>query len=1054
MLQAAVHRGYLDQAIAFKRDQQGPGDGRPRGRRRSAAEQLQLERDNRQREAAFSVYFNGANNEDRGDNLSRRQSIARKESINLAVNASPASGAGEGEQRRRGWRRQSQEVTGKITEQPALSTTPTSFPIPHPSTELKEDPSTSLAFPSSVAVLSRDDVPSPFTTSPTSPASFVIGQGAFNPTIDSRRRRRTWARTAIEIKTEDGEIVHIQPRRIDWDVQDHEEERTSPPPVDGAGEQKEGGEDRKDEAQDTGEDTSAEVSYAGQSPAEEDEDKTQLPSIPPSPILSPSSSSSLPSPLLRPAAQHIIDSAPSPDPSAPIPAAPHVMERASVAPATPSLRPAPPLPSTRTRASLLPPSDPSPLPLPPPVPPRPQLPALSFRSSALDQVFPPAPAPVDASMSSRRRAAFGRRATAPAESAGSLGVSVDSGAPAQAVQRASTAWIIAVEPSPSLGGGSEQSGRGGEGVVVEQAPAARRDRRSRTLPPSAAVAPPMRSTTSAAAPTSASPDSSLSALHPTRPRPTPPAGKATPTPPSLPLVAGSDAEQVIDPNTTPMPSAPIAGSGRTAASSMAGPAVATPGLRRVSAHSLEELERSFDSLERLRVDILSSPTSTAAERKQQRQHSLNPQSSPAQPTLPLPSSPSPTLTASLPTPPEDSDSEDVDALIDDFLTSNGLSHAKSPSPLPALSVVSMPVLPVGRVLTFVFHSTYTPSSHLSLTRLHLFDDQGRAIPAATLSSVSSPVSSLPPSTLLSSPTRSRSAWSMPTSLSSRSATPPSLSVTFQSLRTLSLISIWNGDSDGDAEDGRRTHVMGQKETRSGVREVELRLDGQLLFRGPLCRSSSQPEHLLFTRDDALIGSLMRSQQRLPEEDSTERRRLAVVQRPATAVTRPISSQSTSTPPVAGSGPGGGWLQLIILPSRSSPAQWTLPGFRAFSASSPAPLLVHPPAQITSTVSRSVQPSQLPAAQCLSLPLSSALPLSGLQWDDAAQEVVAKDVGLQVLVDGRLVWAGQLGGGEGESMGYGLEMRWGHRRPGSESDRSKQGRVRIWKEGREVLASRG
>ena len=214
----AVHRGYLDQAIAFRREQSNGGEAQRRGRRRSAAEQRQLERENRQKEAAFSVYFNGANNEDKADAGKRRQSATRRDHttppLPLALHGSSVAEWDEAaEERRQVRRRQSKEVTGKITEQPPRassfsSTFASPLSSPH-SQERREDEAKLLSPQSSSPYDSPPSVSSP---------SFVIAPlQARGSVSDGRRRRRTWGSSAVAVKTMDGDLVHIQPRRLDWE---------------------------------------------------------------------------------------------------------------------------------------------------------------------------------------------------------------------------------------------------------------------------------------------------------------------------------------------------------------------------------------------------------------------------------------------------------------------------------------------------------------------------------------------------------------------------------------------------------------------------------------------------------------------------------------------------------------------------------------------------------------------------------------------------------------------------------------------------------------------
>ena len=85
---------------------------------------------------------------------------------------------------------------------------------------------------------------------------------------------------------------------------------------------------------------------------------------------------------------------------------------------------------------------------------------------------------------------------------------------------------------------------------------------------------------------------------------------------------------------------------------------------------------------------------------------------------------------------------------------------------------------------------------------------------------------------------------------------------------------------------------------------------------------------------------------------------------------------------------------------------------------------------------------------ITLALPTTQPIQRIEWDERMQlqGMAVGRVGVQVLLDGRLVWMGSLEGDGAEMSHSGLEMRWG----GSAGQRREQRlRVRVWREGREV-----
>ena len=951
-MHSVVHRDYLDQAIAFKRDQQSHLDGRPRGRRRSTADERELEREKRQREASFSVYFNGAN-DDKGNSAHRRHSAVRREAPPLSVQPS-ASVPSESDSRRRGWRTHSQEITGKITEQRTHSSS-----VPAPAAPLRSDDEGK-----SDAVASPAPSASPPELSPSSsPTSFLIGQSPSPAGGDGRRRRRTWGRGAIDVKTDDGATVHIQPRRIDWDPHDHNN-RLSPhaePIASPAQEKKEDVDALKtDSAQDTGEDTSAEVSRVGGDAWEDDEEKAH--SLVRS--RSPSSSSSRPPSISPPVAF-----------AAPASLDERIDSSASDSPA-PSPIPSSLLSSRRARVSLLPPAD-----VPPPL-------SAPFASIPFAAVFPPA-AKDAAAASARSPAPFGRRATAPIEAVTPIG-SADERSPAV---RASTAWII----SPS-----EEKDPGGEAVQPQRAAVVgRRAVRSRALSTSAKETTLPQASATTAASTFNHPSTALSTHRRDRP------SAATPTAePSSTKARGREAIPLGQ------PSAP--------------PPLASPITRRSFTHSLEELERSFDSLEQFHADLLGSSPSTTLRDDHQAGPTPSPRPDAAKTEL------------------EQGEDEDVDLLIDEFLSTTA-PLAKPSLSIPAVprrespvhpTTPVLPLLPAGHVLTFRVLSAYGAASHASLARVELFDERGQpiAVPSARASvstphaSLSSPAAPFPPFP------RESAGWSTAVRPSSKPSAEASFSVAFDRATTLSLISVRNGPSlRGGRDDGLA------KGTVSGVRRMEIRLDERVIFVGDLTRSTARDELVLFTRDEAVIAAIARSQR--SQTERAERERLMRATTDSAAADRPSTTPPFPSPRDAAERPSGRTLQLLALPVTAvGRAAVHLPSFRVFGISRD-PLLTHPP-----TVFPLPHGAAASHAAAVSLNLPAASIITRIEWDQATTQGEVLPEVLQVLLDGRLLWLGAWGGSAEDCHGAALEMHWP--RDGSMFWRQPPA-VRLWRDGMEV-----
>ena len=966
----AVHRGYLDQAIAFKREQANAREGRARGRRRSAAEEREVERENRQREAAFSVYFNGANNEDKPNASTKpRQSPTRKDHptppphplslhfLPLTAHHSPPV-PDDSDRTRRDVRRSSKEVTGKITESQQLRrslSSPTSSPLPL-WLERKEEDDRAFAL-------------SDFSSSAAPRPSFLISSPHRSSVSEGRRRRRTWACSAVEVKTEDGEVVQIQPRRINWD----EEEDLPPPPAppleDGREEKNHRGErgEGKESVQDPGEDSSAESSQGAQ----------DVGSSPPSHSSSPPSTSRPSSPSVAPITSMASDSEVTavPPPLSKVAQLDLSTLDAVRPPSSPSAVSLPvfSLSSRRARTSLLPSSDESRR-------------SSSFTSTSLQDVFPPAPKPT-----------FARRASAPPME---LTAEVD------AAPRASTAWMISVKTSD--GGAERESGSVDGEVPVSLVSRGRR----RTASSSSAERP-----NPPAASASASRSQNRRRPSSTSPSPTQKTVKNTLVQHPVQRSEGRDvgpppAEETKDTTTVSLPSA-------------SAPPLPPPGGRRSSSLSMEELERSFDSLAQLHLDLRTSTHSTAAQRRMRHTPLTHPPSH--SPPSPLPSA-SPSVPPSLspadfpirplpvPLTPVDEDSDaDVDALIDEFLASSAPPTTTAVVVIPA-EMTRLPLLPAGRVLTLRFHSRHQPAaSHVTLTQMQLFDERGRFISIAPTAVTASHQGTTRLAALFSSTN------STPLSLPFSSFTSaPSLTVAFESEKTLSAIAIWNGASD--CEDAQSS--------RSGVRLLELRLDDRLIFCGHIRRSSAQAEYLYFTREDSVIACVFRSMQPHTTQN-----------RPSSA--RPLTSSSRKE----AAAPSGRLLQLLLTTSSPlSPAQLVvLPAFRVMSSISNSPLLVNPSTEVSFL--SSAQPTGVWTA-LVTVTLPTTLPVKSIDWDDGAQlqGLNADRLGVQVMLDGRLVWLGSMGGDGNEVSHSGLGMRWGstalHEQP-------QRLRVRVWRDGREV-----
>ena len=746
-----MHRGYLDQAIAFKREQ--GRENRTRGRRHTSQQDEWLERQRKeQREQAFSTYFNGANESKAADGAAQRRWERRRDSTGAIDGQDEAA-----EYKRRGWRRPDREITGKITEHSSSTAPPLSphnLPASPTAAEANQQP---FASPSS-------SPPLVFSIHPSSSSPL-----ATSPTTSPPARRRTWSRgSAVELRAEDGEVVRLEPRVLRWDVAANRGpvtcrrrveaelrgevlEEEAEQHTDRSGSKLKGAETNEhaeaeaeqDELQ-TGEDTSAEVSYSGHALTSDD-----------NPGLSSRSSHS----PRQTSTATVADSAT--ETQGLHSATGIVGRRRSGQSASPvaSLGPTPPF----SHAS--------------------QPESIASRVTPLDfsSLFssPAVSGPSSRSITATPPVSFGRRATqsdqaqveAKDESRDELKEADEDGA-----RQRSTAWQISME----LTADEEQQMKQREDKAEKERLMAQQRRDARAGRRAKRSTAPAASTSAAIAtaiPTSADAAgvqrsrarrhtaNDASAFHSRR---------AAPTVPLVAAAAASDAT--------------------------------TAAAAEVAAHSLDDLQRSWDDLDQFLATELASLSSTAATRKSTRLSVTHDAFIAAAPK---------TFAAASG---EADDEEDVDAIIDDFLASTPTSlpptQRSSPSNPAALSIVSLPVLPAGTELTLrvlsAWGGTTSRVEAAAVRRVECYDDVGSLINTVPL----------------------------PTSLSSAQPST-TLSFSFARRHRVSLVRLFNSAASA-----------------CGVRRVELLLDDRLLFCGELVADSC--ESLLFTRDEALIGRLLRT----------------------------------------------------------------------------------------------------------------------------------------------------------------------------------------------------
>ena len=750
-----MHRGYLDQAIAFKREQSR--ENRTRGRRHTSQQDEWLERQRReQREQSFSTYFNGANEGKAAqDSSAQRRWDRRRDSVG------GSDGVEEGaEHKRRGWRRQDREITAKITDHPS------SPPLPQSSPSVSPSSSPSLAFSIS-----------PSSSPAISPSSSVAGA---SPT-----RRRTWSRaSAVELRAEDGEVVRLEPRILQWDVEANKGPATARRRVEAelrgeafdeadedTAEQKRAPQagvegDERAEAEEelqTGEDTSAEVSYSGHAATSDDNPglsnrSSYSPRRPlTAAVASDATASDAFNSATAPASQRRRGRLPSSDAS-----------RSS----TPPLRPVLPRSHSSTRVTPL---DFSSL-FSSPSTSRAASPAsaASVPPSKSTATSPPASG---AQVSDHKQTSFGRRAMRSDRGQLEAEVTEESGEERKEAEdgethKRGTAWQISME----LTAEEEQQIKQREDKAErerQQALQRREARAGRRAKRSTAPA------ASVATDTVASASVTAAAGRRSRPR------------------------RHTANDTGPFPAPPSAA---TVAAAAAATAATTTAVAEVVSHSLDDLQRSWDDLDQFLATELASLSSTAATRKHSR--------------LSVTEGAAAVRATTAPVNGDGEDDEDVDAIIDDFLASTSTSISttsqRASRPTPALpAAVPLPVLPAGNELTLRVFSVLggrAPSvATAAVRRVECYNDTGSLIHTVPL----------------------------PASSSSPPLTTTTLSFSFPSRQRLSLVRLFNGAASA-----------------CGVCDVELLLDGRLVFRGEVAADAC--ESLLFTRDVALIGQLLRT----------------------------------------------------------------------------------------------------------------------------------------------------------------------------------------------------
>ena len=694
-----MHRGYLDQAIAFKREQSR--EQRSRGRRHPSQQDEWLERQRKeQREQSFSTYFNGANEgKAAADSAAQRRWERRRDSAGAVEGQEEAV-----EQKRRGWRKAEREVTAKITEQAGQPARP-------PRTDN--------------TVTTADATQQPFASPSSSPPLvFSISSSPSSSGATVPARRRTWCReSAVELKAEDGEVVRLEPRLLQWDVEANKGPATCRRRVEaqlrgdaieadyevgqthrratavlGSDERAEADEDGQ-----TGEDTSAEVSYSGHALTSDDNHG----------LSNRSSQSSQRTSILavskgtRSATIGASDgtnaqSDTSRDPTPPLSPAgpPHRVPR-HVTPldfsslfSSPTVSPA----ATPSAAEHPPATDSS-------------NPATSQPAHSTDQA------------GARTTAPFGRRSrrvsvveqVAGAQHNDSDEREADGGGAGAHARGA--AWQISMELTPE----EEQAMKQREDQVEREKQQAQQRREARAGRRA-------KRSTAPAASTSASTKSAE-------------ATSATTAAPRRPRPRRHTANDASAPQGHLVPARRSATAAAAATASAVADVVAT--------QSLEDLQRSWDDLDQFLATELASLSSTAATRKHTR-HSLAHDSAAT----------TAATTAANPTAANDEQAEeDVDAIIDDFLSSTSASSSANTNPTNrtsqshavSLSAVSLPELPAGteltvRVLT-LWSDRPSAANEAVVSKVECYDDAGSVIHAVPLPAAAEPsLASLPTST--------------------------------------------------------------------------------------------------------------------------------------------------------------------------------------------------------------------------------------------------------------------------------------------------------------------
>ena len=257
----------------------------------------------------------------------------------------------------------------------------------------------------------------------------------------------------------------------------------------------------------------------------------------------------------------------------------------------------------------------------------------------------------------------------------------------------------------------------------------------------------------------------------------------------------------------------------------------------VVSHSLDDLQRSWDDLDQFLATELASLSSTAATRKHTRLSVTHDTASTAGTGIPA-------KLGSVSG--EGGDEEDVDAIIDEFLASTSTSSStalhtsrRTATQPPTAQLPVLPVLPAGSELTLRVRSVWSGRTSsmdvANVRRVECYNDAGSLIHTVPLPASTSP--------------------------------QPTASFSFPSRQRVSLVRLFNS---GGAV--------------CSVREVELSLDNRLIFCGELVADGC--ESLLFTRDEVLIGRLLRTMHSSGVDAADSKRR----QRPAMRHTASVEGE--------------------------------------------------------------------------------------------------------------------------------------------------------------------